>query len=247
MHRSQLLVRVRRGGAVEYVRDSKCHGTVVVFRARLHHRQPLRHIPRADYHPSAIPPVPHPLPADLPRSGGPLIRAFGRAVLRLMRWRIEGTLPNVRKLVVIVAPHTTNWDFIVGLAAKFALGLRARWLGKHTLFRGPAGLVFRALGGIPVDRRAAHDVVSQAVREFEHSERMVLAIAPEGTRKGVERWKTGFWHIARGAAVPILQVVLDRERRILRIGAIVPARGEVEEQVREIRSGMVELLRSGQA
>ncbi|HVA58314.1 MAG: 1-acyl-sn-glycerol-3-phosphate acyltransferase [Gemmatimonadaceae bacterium] len=160
----------------------------------------------------------------LPRSGGSISRALGRGVLGLLGWRIEGTLPNVAKAVVIVAPHTSNWDFVIGIAAKFALGLRAAWLGKNTLFRGPLGPVMRWLGGIPVDRSKPHDVVAQTVARFAGSERLVLGISPEGTRKAVARWRMGFYHIACGAAVPIVPVAFDWSRHALVIGPpLVPS------------------------
>lgn len=159
----------------------------------------------------------------LPRSGGSLSRAFGRWMLGLLGWRIEGNLPNVAKAVVVVAPHTSNWDFVVGIAAKFALGLRAAWLGKHTLFRGPFGPIMRWLGGIPVDRSKPNDVVAQSVARFAASERMVLGISPEGTRKAVPRWRTGFYYIARGAAVPMVPVAFDWSQHALVIGSpVVP-------------------------
>jgi len=126
-------------------------------------------------------------------------------------------MPNLRKFVIIVAPHTSNWDFPVGMSAKLALGLSAIWLGKHTLFRGPFRVILRALGGIAVNRSASNDVVQQVTDEFARHERLVLAVAPEGTRKKVERWKTGFYHIARSAGVPIVPVALEWEQRAIRI------------------------------
>ncbi len=159
----------------------------------------------------------------LPRSGGPISRTLGRWWLAWLGWRMEGTLPDIGKAVIIVAPHTTNWDFVVGIAAKFALGLRASWLGKHTLFRAPFGGLMRWLGGIPVDRARPNDVVAQSVQRFAEVERMVLGISPEGTRKAVPRWKTGFYHIARGAGVPIIPVAFDWAHRVLLVGpALAP-------------------------
>jgi 1-acyl-sn-glycerol-3-phosphate acyltransferase len=157
------------------------------------------------------------LPAALPRRGGPLSRMFGRLVLRMMRWRITGEIPNRAKLIIIAAPHRSNWDFVIGIAAKFALGVDASWLGKHTLFRGPAGWLFRRWGGIPVDRRSAHHVVSVVVSRFRERDSMVLGIAPEGTRKPGSVWKTGFWHIADQAGVTIMPVVFDWKTRTVRI------------------------------
>ncbi|HEX8726841.1 MAG TPA: lysophospholipid acyltransferase family protein [Gemmatimonadaceae bacterium] len=154
----------------------------------------------------------------LPRSGGPVSRALGRWGLAWLGWRMEGNLPDLSKAVIIVAPHTTNWDFVVGIAAKFALGLRASWLGKHTLFRAPFGGLMRRLGGIPVDRSRPNDVVAQSVRRFDEMDRMVIGISPEGTRKAVPRWRTGFYFIAKGAGVPIVPVAFDWSRHLLVVG-----------------------------
>jgi 1-acyl-sn-glycerol-3-phosphate acyltransferase len=162
-----------------------------------------------------------PLPPELPRATGPIRRAIGRLWLSLMRWKVAGTIPNVPKLVIIVAPHTSNWDFVIGLATKLALGLRTSWLGKDSLFQPPHGWLFRFIEGIPVDRSMPQDLVSQSVAILQSRERVTLALAPEGTRRAGAEWRTGFWHIARGANVPILPVALDWETRTVRIGPAV--------------------------
>lgn len=150
-------------------------------------------------------------------------RSVGVLALRMLRWRVDGNLPDVSRLVVIVAPHTSNWDFVVGFSAYLALQLDATWFGKHTLFRWPMGPVLRHFGGIPVVRTKATNVVDLYVREFGRRERMVLALAPEGTRRKVEGWRTGFYHIAVGAGVPIVPVALDYAARRVRIlPAFVP-------------------------
>lgn len=180
--------------------------------------------------------------SEIPRSGGPVSRALGRWVLRAMGWRIAGEIPNVPKLVIIVAPHTSNWDFVVGVAAKAALGLQVLFLGKDTLFRFPFGALMRALGGMPVDRASSHDVVQGVIEQFARRDRLILGLAPEGTRKRVERWRTGFYHIAHGARVPILPVALDWGSRVVRIGAPFVATGDVDADVRELQgrfSGVV--------
>ena len=166
---------------------------------------------------TAIPP----LGDALPQRGNRAARAFGRAALSLLGWGIEGEIPNVPKLVIAVAPHTSNWDFVVGIAAMFALDLRLTFLGKHTLFRGPLGVLMRAMGGMPVDRAARHGVVGQAIDIFGAREQLVLAIAPEGTRKHVARLRSGCVHIARGAGVPILVATLDGAARVVRLGPLL--------------------------
>src|SRR3954466_11771357 len=152
--------------------------------------------------------LPH-VGAEVPRRGGPLGKAFGLLVLKALGWRIEGDVPNHPRMVAIVAPHTSNWDFPVGLGARYALRLDASWLGKHTLFRPPFGWIMRRWGGISIDRSSSHDVVGQIIGEFSSRPRVFLVITPEGTRKQVSRWKTGFWHIARGAGIPILPLAFD--------------------------------------
>jgi 1-acyl-sn-glycerol-3-phosphate acyltransferase len=163
------------------------------------------------------------------------MRALGRLTLRAMDWRVEGEIPNVAKLVIIAAPHTSNWDFVVGIAAKFGMGLGVFWLGKDALFRFPFGVVMRRFGGIPVDRTTSNDVVGGIVQEFSRRDRLMLAIAPEGTRKRVDRWRTGFYHIAHGARVPILPVALNWSARAIQIGAPFTTTGDVDTDVRELQ------------
>jgi 1-acyl-sn-glycerol-3-phosphate acyltransferase len=172
---------------------------------------------------------------EIPQTGSAFSRALGRWVLRVMGWSVQGNIPNLPKLVLIAAPHTSNWDFIVGVAAKLALGLDAMWMGKDSLFRGPLGHVMRRLGGRPVDRAASHDVVREMVGEFNRRERLVLALAPEGTRKRVERWRTGFYHIAHAARVPIVPVALNFGARAIQIGSPFTTTGDVDADVHTLQ------------
>lgn len=128
---------------------------------------------------------------------------------------MRGELPDLSRMVIIVAPHTSNWDFVIGFAAYLALDLEARWFGKHTLFRSPIGPLLRRYGGIPIERESerAADVVDRSVREFESCERLLLALAPEGTRRKVDEWKSGFHRIAVRTGLPIVPVGLDYRRR----------------------------------
>ena len=144
-----------------------------------------------------------------------MLPAVGQAALWLSGWRITGRLPEVPRYVIIVAPHTSNYDFFVGLAAKFALGLKAKWLGKHSLFHGPVGWLLRELGGIPVDRARPDGTVEAVLAELQASPTFVLALSPEGTRKHTAHWKTGFYRIAVAADVPVAPVAFDWSTRTI--------------------------------
>ena len=151
-------------------------------------------------------------------------------------WSFAGTVPDLPKAVLIVAPHTSNWDFVIGAAGMLALDLNLRFLGKHTLFRGPMGVIMRLLGGIPVDRaQPGGGVVEEMGGRFKTSDHLLLAIAPEGTRGEVTRWKTGFHQIARAAGVPILAVALDYGRRQIRFRELFTASPDLEADVEELQ------------
>jgi len=176
------------------------------------------------------------LGGSTPRRGNALSAALGRGFLRVAGWDFEGEIPDVAKAVLIVAPHTSNWDFFIGVAAMFALGIRVKFLGKHTLFAGPLGPVMRWLGGIPVDRRTPRGVVTATVDLFAESEQMILGVAPEGTRSKVERWKTGFYHVAHDARVPIVPIAFDYPRQRVRIGDRFDTTGDTEGDLRTLES-----------
>ncbi len=166
----------------------------------------------------------------LPKRGNRLTRALARWILRLWGWRLEGTIPDHPRMVVIAAPHTTAWDFIVGMVAIFALGIRISWLGADWVFRFP---FMRFLGGIPVDRSRRHDLVARIVETLAGRERYLLALAPEGSRSKVVPWKTGFYHIACGAGVPILLAAIDPRRQLIRFGPSFRPSGDYEADMEE--------------
>lgn len=175
------------------------------------------------------PSMDHPVPpSGLRQPRGWLWRVLGRVYLRLGGWRLEGAFPVEPKFVAIVAPHTSNWDFVVGVAVVFALELRVSWLGKHSLFRPPLKRFFLWLGGIPVDRRASHGVVDACVKAFEGGPARLLALAPEGTRKGVSQWKSGFYRIATAAEVPIFPVGFDYRDHVIRLMPVFKPTGDLE-------------------
>jgi 1-acyl-sn-glycerol-3-phosphate acyltransferase len=159
-----------------------------------------------------------PLPPNAPRTSSRFGRWLGRSILRLGGWRMVGAFPDIPKLVLVGAPHSSNWDGVWGFAAKLALGLDIRILGKRELFWWPLGALLRRLGVIAVDRTATHGVVEQLAARFAQSERFWFGLAPEGTRKPVERWKTGFWKIARAAGVPVLPAYFHYPDKIIGIG-----------------------------
>lgn len=151
-------------------------------------------------------------------------------------WRIEGNFPDLKKFVVIAAPHTSNWDFVIGLSSAFAIDIDAHWIGKHTIFRWPFGKLMRRLGGIPVNRAKSSGLVPQVVQEFRKSETFVLAIAPEGTRGKVERWKSGFYQIALQAEVPVVCGYFDFPSRTVGLGKVVYPSGDYEADLADIIS-----------
>jgi 1-acyl-sn-glycerol-3-phosphate acyltransferase len=168
------------------------------------------------------------LPERVPRRGSAIMRLAGRSVLRFFGWSVVGEAPNLPKFVIAVAPHTSNWDFVMGASAMFALDLDLVFIGKHTLFRPPFGAMFRWMGGIPVDRSAAHGVVADSIRAFREAGERVLVIAPEGTRKRVAKFKTGFLHIARGAGVPVVLATLDYGNKWVCLGPTITPGDDVE-------------------
>ena len=175
-------------------------------------------------------------PAVFRQSRGWIWRAVGRAYLRLAGWRIEGTFPADPKYVLIVAPHTSNCDFPLGVAVVFAVELRVSWLGKHTMFRSPFKTFLRWLGGIPVNRSASHGVVGECVKAFNSSPALMLALAPEGTRNGVSNWKSGFYLISLKAGVPILPVGFDYREHVVRLMPLFQPCGNLEQDLPLIQS-----------
>lgn len=149
------------------------------------------------------------------RRGGWAAQLLGKVILGTLGWRVKGAFPDIPKFVLVAAPHTSNWDAIVGLAAALRLRLDINFFAKQEAFRPPLGWILRRLGGIPVDRNSAHGLVDEAIRAFRENSTFVLGVAPEGTRKRTERWKTGFHHIARAVDVPVVLVALDFGRKVI--------------------------------
>lgn len=170
-------------------------------------------------------------------------------LLTNLGWTFHGQIPDLPKMIVIGAPHTSNWDFVLFMAALHHYAVRVRYMGKHTLFRWPLGYFFRALGGIPVDRSQAGGMVGQVARVFDHSSELILVIAPEGTRKRATYWRSGFLHIAQAADVPVVLASLDYASKRVTIGLTVPFDGDVQvfmEKMRAFYAGSHGLNRGNQ-
>ena len=155
--------------------------------------------------------------------------------MRLAGWRVEGQLPDLPKFVLIGAPHTSNWDFVLFLAVIFSLRANVSFMGKAELFRFPIGWFFRYCGGVPVDRKKSTGLVEQMVKVSNESEKFILTIAPEGTRHHVPEWKRGFYHIAKSAGIPIVMAVVDGRHKTVRIGQVFHPSEDIEADIKSIQ------------
>lgn len=151
-------------------------------------------------------------------------------------WKVEGHVPESKKFVVIAAPHTSNWDLPFMLGVAYTYRIQLRWMGKASLFWPPLGWLMTALGGIPIDRSKANDVVSQMVDIYTAADTLAVAIPPEGTRSKVRKWKTGFYNIAHGANVPIALGFLDYKRKVGGIGGVFTTTGDYAADLEEIKA-----------
>jgi len=139
----------------------------------------------------------------------PIFYGLSRLWLRLAGWKVNGTPPRASKFVIIAYPHTSNWDLPFTIAICILYRMKIYWMGKSSLFRGPMGPVMKWLGGIPVNLDKSQNLVQQIIDTFVHADELIILIAPEGNRSHVHQWKTGFYHIALGARVPIVLGFLD--------------------------------------
>ena len=184
--------------------------------------------------------TPHPrfpvIGQAVPHRGNAFSTWLAQSAMRLAGWRIDGNFPDTGKFVAIVAPHTSNWDFFVGVAAIFSLRLRIRFFIKDTVFHWPIDNILDWLGGIPIDRTQTHGVVAQAVGDFERRDQLVLAITPEGTRRRGVPWHTGFYRIAVGAKVPIVPVTFDYRERVICLGPALYPNGDADTDIAKLKA-----------
>ncbi len=171
-----------------------------------------------------------------PTRGNKVSRFFGKSLMRLIGWRIEGELPDIPKFVITAAPHTSNMDFLITMLGAQSLGVQMSFAIKASLLRIPVlKYLIKWLGGIPVERDSSHGVVGQSVEAFKNSSRLILAITPEGTRSNVTKWKTGFYHIAVSANVPIIPVYIDYGNKVLGVAPEFKITGRKEADIENMK------------
>ncbi len=175
------------------------------------------------------------LPNIAPSRGNAFSKWIGKFVLRIAGWEFQGEWPKISQCVLIVAPHTSNWDFIIGLSASLASQMNVRWLGKDSLFKTPLAGFFRWQGGIPAVRDQSQGLVGTIVEIFNKNPKMWLAIAPEGTRSQVNKWRTGFYHIADTAEVPIIPLALDWKNKKIIIFDSFQTTGDIEQDLHSLQ------------
>lgn len=160
---------------------------------------------------------------------------LSRQILRMAGWTVDITVPDYPKCIICVAPHTSNWDFILGKLAYASVGRKAGFLMKESWFFFPLGLIFEAMGGIPVPRRKGSSLVETIVAKFNASQRLALAITPEGTRSRTTEWHHGFLHIAREAGVPIVLGAIDFGTKVISIRDTFTPTGDADADMRKIK------------
>lgn len=165
----------------------------------------------------------------------PLLRGFSRIMLKVLGWRVVGSMPDdIKQCVLIAAPHTSNWDMPLSLMIAFALDTQLHWVGKQSIFKFPFSGLMRWMGGIPVDRSHANNMVDASIAKFKEYPELRIMMAPEGTRARVKQWKSGFYHIAHGAQVPIALAFVDYKNKCGGIGKFMTTSGDYDKDMLEI-------------
>lgn len=183
--------------------------------------------------------VPSDMAPNVPRLRDTWFRRLCRWAIKRTGWRIVGTMPNEKKLVLIGAPHSSYWDGVYGLLMLQAIRLDLRVMIKREAFDGPFGPILRRMPLVPIDRKAATNVVEQMLGQFAANDKLWLGIAPEGTRKPVKQWKSGFLRIARAAGVPIQPVFIDYPTKTFTLGPLVHTTDDPDADMARIRAMFV--------
>jgi 1-acyl-sn-glycerol-3-phosphate acyltransferase len=171
-----------------------------------------------------------------------LAHTIARYIFRLAGWRTEIISPHRSRYVLIGAPHTSNWDFIIMLLLMAVESIPIRWLGKDSLFGWPMGVFMRSIGAIPVNRRESKNLVDQIAARFDEHDELIIGLSPEGTRNITSRWRTGFYYIALKADVPIVMAYIDYKNKVCGLGPSLKPTGDIQADfkiIREFYSGIV--------
>lgn len=178
-----------------------------------------------------------PLPPSADRlAPSPILEKTCAWLMRRLGWSMRGQWPDHKKMVIIAAPHSSAWDVIIGLLAIQGMGLKAVFMGKQEAFFWPVGPLLRHFGGMPVNRAEPGGIIEQAARLIRDSERLWFVLAPEGTRKPVEKWKTGFWKIAKQAGVPVCCAYFHFPDKIVGIGPVFELSDDMDADIAKIRA-----------
>lgn len=185
------------------------------------------------------PPLPRIIPTigdAPPKRHNPVAKVIGRFLLRCTNWRFEGDFPNESKLVIIGGPHTSNWDFILAIVVLWAIDIDVAIMGKKEAFTPIVGPIIRWVGTFPIDRQSPVGITDQVAERFEQHEKFLLGLAPEGTRKKVTRWKTGFYRIAMKANVPILPITVNFKKRTIYFNPVLIPTGDMDTEIALLRT-----------
>lgn len=158
-----------------------------------------------------------------------------KTILWAKGWKINGLPPDVPKFLLIAAPHTSNWDFVFGICTLFILKMKMSWFAKDSLFKGPQNRMLKNWGGIPVDRKNKSNTVSLIIEQFALRDSVSFGLAPEGTRRFAETWKSGFYHMALAAGVPLALAFFDYRQKEVGVGLTMYLTGEINADMEKIR------------
>jgi len=163
------------------------------------------------------------------------MKLLSRLILKLIGWKLDERVPETRRYVMIGYPHTSNWDFILGMLAKWGMGLPINWVAKHSMFWGPFKPMFIAMGGVPLNREKTTGFIQKNIELFAQREHFILGLMPEGTRSKTDHWKTGFYHIAHGANVPIALAYMDYKNKVIGVGDVMLTSGDIHADLETIK------------
>lgn len=177
-----------------------------------------------------------PLPPQVPQARRGRSQRIAQWLLERAGWKLTGKFPDVSRLVVLGAPHSSWWDGIWGMLVVIAIGVDITILGKRELFIWPLSSLLRWIGVVPVDRTATHGIVGDMSQRFAERRQLWVGIAPEGTRRRMPKWRSGFWHVARTADVPILPIAFHYPDKIIHVGPLFETSADVDADIEKLRS-----------